>query len=246
MGQESFWLFLTAVLTWWWSAPTSVALRLPPAPQPLARRVSTPRTQHCSSSFPQVLTREAQGRQSSGRNNSWWREVESNSTSPELLKCGAPNDEPQWVRWTCPRRFFWLEVLQQAILSYWMYRRDGAEPPLEHPSAQAHLLEKTQPPRPTSSMGSHSPDLHRLHLLRPSGQATLEKPWRNQSGCMENPCVANNDGHWERRRLLLPALPALIWGTRIRSQRGRAKGDIWLLEPLAPISTCQVKILASS
>lgn len=145
-----------------------------------------------------------------------------------------------------PGRFFWLEVLQQAILSTWVYQRDGAEPPLEHPSSQARLLEKVQPPRPTSSMRAHSPDLLPLHPLRPSGLATLEKPWRNQNECMENPCVANNDGLWERIRLLLPALPALIWGTLIRRQQGRAKGDIWLLEPLAPISTCQVKILASS
>lgn len=58
--------------------------------------------------------------------------------------------------------------------------------------------------------------------------------------------MANNDGHWDRTCLCLPALPALIWGMRIRRKQGRAKGDIWLLEPLAPISMYQVKILASS
>lgn len=58
--------------------------------------------------------------------------------------------------------------------------------------------------------------------------------------------MANNDERWERTCPHPATLPALIWGRHIRRKQGRAKGDIWLLEPLAPISTYQVKILASS
>lgn len=58
--------------------------------------------------------------------------------------------------------------------------------------------------------------------------------------------MANSDEHRVRTRSHPAALPVLIWGRRIRRKQGRAKGDIWLLGPLAPISTYQVKILASS
>lgn len=89
-------------------------------------------------------------------------------------------------------------------------------------------------------------------ILQVSIASIIHYPWAPLFQCtsgetgVDNPCVANNDEHWERMHPHLAALPALIWGRRIWRKQGRAKGDIWLLEPLAPISTYQVKILASS
>lgn len=111
------------------------------------------------------------------------------------------------------------------------------------------LLETTQP------LTSQAYTLPCRPILRISIASIFHYPWdplcqrasgRNEGRCVGNPCVPNNEEHWERMHPHLDTLPALIWGRRIRTKRGRAKGDIWLLEPLAPISMYQVKIPASS
>lgn len=96
---------------------------------------------------------------------------------------------------------------------------------------------------PTNAPGLHPPHGPILRVSPfPQGPSVPMYRWRNGGGCMESPRVAI---HGERCERTWPHV-ALIWGRRIRRKQGRAEGDIWLLEPLAPISTYQVKILASS
>lgn len=208
---------------------------------PQQRGTGTPGTQHHSStSFSQGWTPNVQGRQNPGRKSFWqWQEAES-----KLLRCCAPTNGP----WCVPLQME-MDMSQGVLLLPFcsLATWESISLAMDMCSGLASWRRPNHGhPRPTSSMWAHSPGLHCLHLSQPSGPATPTCLWRNRGSCVENRCVANNDGHWDRTRLCLPALPALIWGMRIRRKQGRAKGDIWLLEPLAPISTYQVKILASS